>query len=42
MQALTGETFPMRDVEVEVVDAFERLFSVDLREESMTGAAVGS
>ena len=42
MQALTGETFPMRDVEVEVVDAFERLFGVDLREESMTGAAVGS
>ena len=42
MQALTGETFPMRDVEAEVIDAFERLFGVDLREASLAGAAVGN
>ena len=41
MQALTGETYAMRDVETEIVDAFERLFDVELREESMAGAAVG-
>jgi lipoyl(octanoyl) transferase len=42
MQALTGETFPMRDVEAEIVDAFGRLFDVPLFEETAMGAIVGS
>ncbi len=48
MQALTGETFAMRDVEAEVIDAFARRFDAELAagrpagEEQTAGAAVGS
>ena len=42
MQALTGETFDVREVEAEVVDAFERLFGMELHEASHVEAAVGS
>ena len=40
MQALTGETFAMGEVEEEVVDAFERQFGADLREQETAGAAL--
>jgi len=44
MQALTGETFAMRDVEAQVIDAFARKFDAELaaEEEQTAGAAVGS
>ena len=42
MQALTGETFAMRDVEAEAIDAFERQFGAELREAQSVGAAVAS
>lgn len=42
MQALTGETFAMRDVEADVVDAFARQFDAELAEEATVGAAVAS
>ncbi|MBI5284307.1 MAG: lipoyl(octanoyl) transferase LipB [Chloroflexi bacterium] len=42
MQQLTGERFAMSEVEAEVADAFERLFGVELMEEALTGAAIGS
>jgi len=41
MQALTGETFAMPDVEAEVVDAFALQFGVELAEAKMVGAAIG-
>jgi lipoyl(octanoyl) transferase len=40
MQALTGETFAMRDVEAQTVDAFARQFRAELAEEQGVGAAV--
>ncbi len=42
MQALTGETFAMADVEAEVIDAFARQFGAELAEEQTLGAAGGS
>jgi lipoyl(octanoyl) transferase len=42
MQALTGETYAMGDIEAEVIDAFARQFDAKLREEQIAGAAVGS
>lgn len=42
MQALTGETFAMRDVEGEVIDAFARRFDAELAEEQAAGAPVAS
>ena len=42
MQALTGETFAMRDVEEQVVDAFAGQFDADLVEEQTVGAPVAS
>ncbi len=41
MQALTGETFAMSGVEAAVIDAFERLFGVEIAEASLAGVAVG-
>jgi lipoyl(octanoyl) transferase len=41
MQALTGATFAMPDVEAEVVDAFARQFDAELIEAEVAGATVG-
>jgi lipoyl(octanoyl) transferase len=41
MQELTGETFAMRQVEAEVIDAFARQFDAELTEDETAGAAVG-
>ncbi len=42
MQALTGETFAMTDVEAEVIDAFEGRFGAELHEETAVGVSIGT
>jgi lipoate-protein ligase B len=42
MQRLTGETFDMRAVEDEAVDAFARQFGLEPAQPALEGAAVGS
>ena len=41
MRELTGMTFPIEDVEAEVIDAFSRQFGLDLAEEPVAEVALG-